>query len=61
MESEIRYANITIIDGIGAGQYGIGALTARLAEAVLRDEHAALLRSAEATRTCAARCRGDSR
>lgn len=40
VENEIRYANINIIDGIGASQYGIGAVTARLAEAVLRDEQA---------------------
>jgi L-lactate dehydrogenase len=40
VESEIRYANITIIEGIGASQYGIGAVVARLAEAVLRDEQA---------------------
>jgi L-lactate dehydrogenase len=38
VETEIRYANINIIEGIGASQYGIGAVTARLAEAVLRDE-----------------------
>lgn len=38
MEAEIRYANINIIEGIGASQYGIGAVTARLALAVLRDE-----------------------
>jgi L-lactate dehydrogenase len=40
VESEIRYANITIIEDIGASQYGIGAVVARLAEAVLRDEQA---------------------
>ena len=101
VENEIRYANINIIDGIGASQYGIGAVTARLAEAVLRDEHAvlpvaahhtghgvtlslisvlgrngveqmhdprmtddehaALLRSSQAIRTAAERCRGNSR
>jgi L-lactate dehydrogenase len=33
-------ANITIIEGIGACQYGIGIASARLAEAVLRDERA---------------------
>jgi len=42
MENDIRYANITIIEGIGASQYGIGAVSARLAEAVLRDERAVL-------------------
>ena len=40
VETEIRYANINIIEGLGASQYGIGAVTARLAEAVLRDERA---------------------
>lgn len=40
VETEIRYANINIIEGIGASQYGIGAVSARLADAVLRDERA---------------------
>lgn len=38
IEDEIRYANINIIEGIGASQYGIGAVGARLAGGVLRDE-----------------------
>jgi L-lactate dehydrogenase len=42
IEEDVRYANITIIEGIGASQYGIGAISARLAEAVLRDERAVL-------------------
>jgi L-lactate dehydrogenase len=42
IENGIRYANIEIIEGIGASQYGIGAVSARLAEAVLRDECAVL-------------------
>jgi L-lactate dehydrogenase len=42
VEESIRYANITIIEGTGASQYGIGAVSARLAEAVLRDERAVL-------------------
>ncbi|HST66944.1 MAG TPA: lactate dehydrogenase [Mycobacteriales bacterium] len=42
IEQDIRYANITIIEGTGASQYGIGAVSARLAEAVLRDECAVL-------------------
>jgi L-lactate dehydrogenase len=42
IERDIRYANITIIEGTGASQYGIGAVSARLAEAVLRDERAVL-------------------
>jgi len=42
IEDDIRYANITIIEGTGASQYGIGVVSARLAEAVLRDERAVL-------------------
>ncbi|MFB7555061.1 lactate/malate family dehydrogenase [Streptomyces brevispora] len=42
VERDIRYANITIIEGTGASQYGIGAVSARLVEAVLRDERAVL-------------------
>jgi L-lactate dehydrogenase len=38
IEREVRQANITIIEGIGASQYGIGIVSARIAEAVLRDE-----------------------
>src|ERR1700680_2616394 len=40
IENEVRYANITIIEGIGASQYGIGMVCARIAEIVLRDERA---------------------
>jgi len=40
IENEVRYANITIIEGIGASQYGIGMVCARIAEMVLRDERA---------------------
>jgi L-lactate dehydrogenase len=42
VEDGVRYANINIIEGTGASQYGIGAVSARLAEAVLRDERAVL-------------------
>jgi L-lactate dehydrogenase len=38
VEEEVRYANIAIIEGNGASQYGIGIVCARIAEAVLRDE-----------------------
>jgi L-lactate dehydrogenase len=38
IEKEVNNANITIIEGIGASQYGIGIVCARLAEAVLRNE-----------------------
>jgi L-lactate dehydrogenase len=40
IEKEVRFANITIIEGIGASQYGIGMVCARIAEIVLRDERA---------------------
>jgi L-lactate dehydrogenase len=42
VEGEVRYANITIIEGIGASQYGIGMVSARLTEMVLRDERAVI-------------------
>jgi L-lactate dehydrogenase len=38
VEEEVRYANIAIIEGNDASQYGIGIVCARIAEAVLRDE-----------------------
>src|SRR5258705_1094685 len=38
IEQEVRYANITIIEGNQASQFGIGMAAARLAEMVLRDE-----------------------
>jgi L-lactate dehydrogenase len=40
VEQEVRFANITIIEGTGASQYGVGMVAARVAEAVLRDERA---------------------
>src|SRR5579871_4622020 len=40
IEQDVRYANITIIEGIGASQYGIGMVAGRVAEVVLRDERA---------------------
>jgi len=40
VERDVRYANITIIEGNNASQYGIGIACARLTEAVLRDERA---------------------
>ncbi len=42
LESDVRYANITIIEGHGASQYGIGIVSARIAEMVLLDERAAV-------------------
>ncbi len=38
VERDVRYANITIIEGNNASQYGIGIVCARLTEAVLTDE-----------------------
>ena len=39
VEEEVRYANISIIEGTGASQLGIGMATARIVEALLRDEN----------------------
>jgi L-lactate dehydrogenase len=38
IEDEVRYANISIIKGIGVSQHGIGMVSARIAEIILRDE-----------------------
>jgi L-lactate dehydrogenase len=40
IESEVRFANITIIEGTGASTLGIGIVSARIAEMIVRDEHA---------------------
>jgi hypothetical protein len=37
---DVRYANINIIEGHDANQYGIGIVSARIAEMVLNDERA---------------------
>src|SRR5271168_2839460 len=42
LENDVRYANITIIEGHEASQYGIGIVSARIAEMVLRNERAAI-------------------
>jgi len=42
VENDVRYANITIIEGHEASQYGIGIVSARIAEMVLRDERSAI-------------------
>ena len=42
VENEVRYANISIIEGIGASQHGIGMVSARIAEIILRDERVAI-------------------
>lgn len=42
IEHDVRYANITIIEGNQASQFGIGMVSARIAEVVLRDERAVI-------------------
>jgi L-lactate dehydrogenase len=42
VEQNVRYANITIIEGNDASQFGIGIVSARIAEMVLRDERAVI-------------------
>src|SRR3979409_1933503 len=42
LEDSVRYANITIIEGNDASQFGIGIVSARIAEMVLRDERAVI-------------------
>jgi len=40
IEEQVRNANITIIEGINASQYGIGMACGRVVEAMTRNEHA---------------------
>jgi L-lactate dehydrogenase len=42
IEEDVRFANITIIEGTGASQYGIGMVASRVAEVILRDELAVM-------------------
>ena len=42
VETSVRYANIAIIEGNDASQFGIGIVAARIAEMVLRDERAVI-------------------
>jgi L-lactate dehydrogenase len=42
IERNVRYANITIIEGNDASQFGIGIVAARIAEMILRDERAVI-------------------
>jgi L-lactate dehydrogenase len=42
VEREVRFANIAIIEGNGASQFGIGIACARITEAVLHDERVVL-------------------
>jgi L-lactate dehydrogenase len=43
VDQDVRFVNITIIEGIGASQHGIGLLSARVAAVILRDERAVFL------------------
>lgn len=42
VERDVRYANITIIEGHNASQYGIGIIAARIAEMIATDERAVI-------------------
>ena len=42
VERAVRFANITIIEGNGASQFGIGVACAQITEAILRDERVVL-------------------
>jgi L-lactate dehydrogenase len=42
VEADVRYANISIIEGNDASQFGIGIVAARIAEIILRDERAVI-------------------
>lgn len=42
VEQDVKFANITIIEGNNASQYGIGMVCARIAEIVIRNEHAVI-------------------
>lgn len=42
VEDDVRYANISIIEGTGASQFGIGVVAARVAEMIGRDEDAVI-------------------
>ncbi len=42
VEEEVRFANISIIEGIGASQLGIGVAAARIVEMIGRDERAVI-------------------
>jgi L-lactate dehydrogenase len=42
IEHDVRYANISIIEGTGASQLGIGVAAARIVEMIARDERAVI-------------------
>jgi L-lactate dehydrogenase len=50
IEREVRFANITIIEGNGASQFGIGVACAQITEAILRDDGVVLPVAAYRTR-----------
>ncbi len=55
IEREVRYANITIIEGIGASQHGIGMASARIAESCCGMSRLSF-RSPRTTRHTGSRC-----
>ena len=40
IRESVKFSNISIIEGIGASQHGIGAVVAHIAEAIVSDSHA---------------------
>jgi L-lactate dehydrogenase len=42
IQREVRQTNITVIEGIGASQYGFGIASARIVEAIVRDKKIAI-------------------
>ena len=61
LEKDVRYANITIIEGHDASQYGIGIVSARIAEIVLRESARQSLSAAtNANLVSRCRCRASS-
>lgn len=42
VEPAVKFGNISVIEGIGASQHGIGAVVGRLVDVMLRDENAVL-------------------
>ncbi len=42
IRENVKYSNISIIEGIGASQHGIGAVTALIGNAIVRDDKAVL-------------------
>jgi malate/lactate dehydrogenase len=56
IEDSVRYANITMIEGNDASQFGVGIVAVRITEMVLRDERA-VVPIGISTRTLASACR----